>query len=57
VDEHGFLPASSPFTGDGVAPGVYAAGTAKRPGEVSGAVKDATGSVLKAMQTARGVAR
>jgi len=53
VDEHGFLPASSPFTGDGVAPGVFAAGTAKRPGEVSGAVKDATGSVLKAVQTAR----
>lgn len=53
VDDHGFFPASSPFTGDGVAPGVFAAGTAKRPGEVSGAVKDATGSVLKAMQTAR----
>jgi quinone-modifying oxidoreductase subunit QmoA len=57
TDEHGFLPANSPFTGAGVAPGVYAAGTAKRPGEVSGAVKDATGSVLSAVQTARGGTR
>jgi quinone-modifying oxidoreductase subunit QmoA len=53
ADEFGFLRAASPFTGEGVAPGVFAAGTAKRPGEVSGAVKDATGSVLKAVQTAR----
>jgi quinone-modifying oxidoreductase subunit QmoA len=53
TDEFGFLPAASPITGGGVAPGVFAAGTAKRPGEVSGAVKDATGSVLRAITTAR----
>ena len=34
-----------------VAPGVFSAGCAKRPGEVSGAVKDATAAVLKSIQT------
>lgn len=44
-DEFGFLEA-------GASEGVFAAGCAKRPGEVSGATKDATAAALKSIQTA-----
>jgi quinone-modifying oxidoreductase, subunit QmoA len=45
TDAQGFLVGN----GNG-APGVFAAGCAKRPAEVSASVKDATGAVLKAHQ-------
>ena len=54
ISEHGFFPGAAAANGGvpvGAAPGVFAAGTAKRPGEVSSCVKDATAAVLKAIQT------
>lgn len=48
LDEYG-------FAGDGGA-GIYAAGCAKRPSEVSGSVRDATGAALRALQIAVGAA-
>jgi quinone-modifying oxidoreductase subunit QmoA len=57
TDDHGFFPGAPAANGGipvGAAPGVFAAGTAKRPGEVSACVKDATAAVLKAVQTVRG---
>jgi quinone-modifying oxidoreductase subunit QmoA len=45
VDEFG-------FAGNGKL-GVYAAGCAKRPGEVAVSIRDATGAALRAMQTAQ----
>jgi quinone-modifying oxidoreductase subunit QmoA len=59
TDDHGFFVPNAPANGgvpEGVAPGVFAAGCAKRPGDVSSSVKDATGSVLRAIQTVRGAA-
>jgi quinone-modifying oxidoreductase subunit QmoA len=56
IDEHGFLAGNAPPDGgvpEGVAPGVFAAGSAKRPGEVAACVKDATAAALKAIQTVR----
>jgi quinone-modifying oxidoreductase subunit QmoA len=46
IDEFG-------FAGNGQ-PGVYAAGCVKRPAEVSGSIRDATGAALKALQIAVG---
>ncbi|MHC4470358.1 MAG: FAD-dependent oxidoreductase [Planctomycetota bacterium] len=54
TDDHGFFPGATLAVGEiptGAAPGVFAAGTAKRPGEVSACVKDATAAALKAIQT------
>jgi len=57
TDAHGFFPtAAAPEPGEapvGAAAGVFGAGCAKRPGEVSASVKDATAAVLKAIQTLR----
>ncbi len=44
TDAHGF------YTVNDASVGVFPAGCAKRPGEVSACVKDATGAVLKTMQ-------
>ncbi len=49
TDAHGFLDAGD-GTVLGAAPGVFPAGVAKRPGEVSACTKDATGAVLRALQ-------
>jgi quinone-modifying oxidoreductase subunit QmoA len=55
TDAQGFLAASSlaaeGTVPEGAAPGVFAAGCAKRPAEVSACVKDGTGAALKAIQT------
>ncbi len=45
VDEHGFIVRD--------AAGIYAAGCAKRPMDVSSSIRDATGVVLKSIQSAR----
>lgn len=45
-DEFGFITNTKP--------GVYGAGCAKRPAEVSASIRDATGSALKALQVAAG---
>jgi heterodisulfide reductase subunit A-like polyferredoxin len=55
TDAQGFL-LGAEMGGDaavGAAPGVFAAGCAKRPAGVSDSVKDVTGTVLKAIQAAR----
>jgi len=49
TDEQGFIVSNAAPA----APGIFAAGCAKRPGEVSASVKDATSAVLKAHQVAR----
>ncbi len=46
TDEFGFITSQ---------PGVYGAGCAKRPAEVSASIRDATGASLKALQVAVGV--
>jgi quinone-modifying oxidoreductase subunit QmoA len=48
LDEFGFVMNGSP--------GLFAAGCAKRPAEVSATVRDATGAALKALQIAMGAA-
>jgi quinone-modifying oxidoreductase subunit QmoA len=48
LDEYGFM-----TNGDA---GIYASGCAKRPSEVAGCVRDATGAALKALQIAVGAA-
>ncbi len=48
LDEFGFVINGSP--------GLFAAGCAKRPAEVSASVRDATGAALKALQIAKGAA-
>jgi len=56
TDAEGFFHPNVPANGgvpEGAAPGVFAAGCAKRPGDVATCVKDATSSVLKAVQTVR----
>jgi quinone-modifying oxidoreductase subunit QmoA len=49
----GFIPDEYQFLNDGSEkPGLYGAGCARRPGEVSTALQDATGAALKAFQCA-----
>ncbi len=48
LDEFGFVMNGSP--------GLFGAGCAKRPAEVSASVRDATGAALKALQIAKGAA-